>query len=325
MQLKDYQAIKSRLRFTTSYVFLVRHAALDILIWTSAVILHWSADHIAADIVAGVLVGLFMFRSFSVMHEAVHGTLAKNQSVNSNLGSVYGVFTLLPFNSWRKVHLDHHLWTGNLDKDPTMRLILGHREGTLPTSKAQDIFWRAWMPYLAWRQQLVFWRKSIEAKGWKVKFQAAASIIYLGVMGVVLGPAALAVAVFTYLMIVELINFPHHMDLHQGGGTLRLPANEQHRFSRTCLYPRWFSHFVLLNFNFHVEHHLFPNLPWSELPKAHLQVFEVLAGQYHVSRGNDWIVSSRAKSLSEVMDRSIDWSFKRAAKPSAAHEQPKAA
>lgn len=325
MNPREYQSIKATLNFATPRFFVFRHLLFDGSIWCVVLVVHTYFHHVAASAAAGLLLGVFMFRSFSMMHEAVHGILNGNSRFNFVLGWLFGTFSLLPFSSWRKVHLDHHLWTGNLDRDPTMRLILGHRDGVIPTSKVQDFFWRAWLPYLAWRQQLVFWKRSLEDRDWVVRAQTLGSLAYLAGLGLLTGGTVVVVAVFTYLMIVELINFPHHMDLKQAGGTMRLPAHEQHRFSRTCLYQKWFSRHVLLNFNFHVEHHLFPNLPWHELDKAHTHVRQALGEAYNMSSGNKWIVESRAQPLTVVMDKSINYSYSKTNSEKNEKKEPKAA
>ena len=45
----------------------------------------------------------------------------------------------------------------------------------------------------------------------------------------------------------------------------RLNLWEQQATTRSCRYPGILSELLVLNFNLHTEHHLFPALPWFRL------------------------------------------------------------
>lgn len=322
MDKEAYLAIKRDLDFTKSKRFIFKHVGLDIFALVTIVVYRsYVADFLSAVLTA-LVIGAFMFRSFSMMHEAVHGTLSENTKANNALGWIYGVFCALPFRAWRQVHLDHHLWTGNLDRDPSMKLVRDHRDGVSPTTSMQNRLWRAWLPYLAWRQQVVFWQKSIQQtwqsqNRWAFAKVVSQAVIIVGALvsaAITLGLWPTVGGVFLYLLLVELVNFPHHLELPQRHGSFRVAASDQYRFARTCLYPKWFSKYVLLNFNYHIEHHLYPNLPCDQLAKAHGMVRPTLGPHYSLSEGNQWIRTSRKQDLSTIMDLSIDWESSPASK-----------
>lgn len=60
---------------------------------------------------AGLLVRLFMLQ-----HDCGHGALFAQRSANDWTGRVLGVFTLTPYDYWRRTHAVHHATTGNLDQ-----------------------------------------------------------------------------------------------------------------------------------------------------------------------------------------------------------------
>jgi omega-6 fatty acid desaturase (delta-12 desaturase) len=60
---------------------------------------------------AGLLVRLFILQ-----HDCGHGTLFARRGVNDWIGRVIGVFTLTPYDYWRRTHAIHHASAGNLDK-----------------------------------------------------------------------------------------------------------------------------------------------------------------------------------------------------------------
>jgi fatty acid desaturase len=309
-----YDSIKKNLNFDKSSNFLISHIAFDLIGFVVVFKLHKWAPSAPSAILLAAFIGVWMFRSFSVMHEAVHGTLFSKMKWNNWAGWIFGAFCALPYTSWKRIHLDHHFWAGNLDRDPTMRLIKEHRDGR-KTTFLQNWAWRLSFPYLAWRQQIVFWSKSISGAMSAGKFQTTASLI--AQVSITLALIALGVrlfgawpvvgGIFIYLWMVELINFPHHMDLRLKHENFRIPARDQHMVSRTCVYGHWFSRYVLLNFNYHVEHHLYPNLPCAELPVVHKHLRYHLGGEYNMSEGNAWIRESRAQSFKQIMNKSIDW------------------
>jgi len=59
--------------------------------------------------------GLLLARLFMIQHDCSHGSFFKRRAANDWLGRVIGVFTLTPYDYWRRTHSVHHARNGNLD------------------------------------------------------------------------------------------------------------------------------------------------------------------------------------------------------------------
>ncbi|MAM10522.1 MAG: fatty acid desaturase [Rhizobiaceae bacterium] len=58
----------------------------------------------------------FLVRLFILQHDCGHGALFGQRGLDDWIGRVIGVFTLTPYDYWRRTHAVHHATTGNLDK-----------------------------------------------------------------------------------------------------------------------------------------------------------------------------------------------------------------
>ena len=61
------------------------------------------------------LAGLFLLRLFIIQHDCGHGAFLHSRRNNDWFGRALGVFTLTPYDCWRRSHALHHAATGNLD------------------------------------------------------------------------------------------------------------------------------------------------------------------------------------------------------------------
>lgn len=61
------------------------------------------------------LAGLFLLRLFIIQHDCGHGAFLRGRASNDWFGRALGVFTLTPYDCWRRSHAVHHSTTGNLD------------------------------------------------------------------------------------------------------------------------------------------------------------------------------------------------------------------
>ncbi len=64
-----------------------------------------------APITAGLLVRLFI-----IQHDCGHGAFFKTRKANDAIGNMISVFTLTPYEHWRRGHTYHHASSGNLDR-----------------------------------------------------------------------------------------------------------------------------------------------------------------------------------------------------------------
>ena len=260
---------------------------------------------------AAPLVSIFMFRSFSVMHDAVHGCLLKNRRLNRIFGVLYGSFCLLPYEQWRAVHLDHHLWSGNIEKDSVMALVRMYPHMPPWQKMVLNSLWKAWMPLLGFLQHVVFWTvcsKKLFGKnknlGDLVSF--VAPLILVSAL-LVLAPISftlvtLPLSLFLFFLAIEIVNFPHHLELPHFTGETRFTAANQYQTARSCVYPKWFARKIVLNFNFHVEHHMYPDQPWYLLPEIQTLIKAELKQAYNQDPSFEWILRNRGKDLALVLD-----------------------
>jgi omega-6 fatty acid desaturase (delta-12 desaturase) len=84
------------------------------MLWLAAVFL------VRAEIWMGLLLtipaGAFLVRLFLIQHDCGHGSFFRGRTANGWVGRVIGVFTLTPYEAWRRSHAHHHAGTGNLDR-----------------------------------------------------------------------------------------------------------------------------------------------------------------------------------------------------------------
>lgn len=304
-----YFEIRDSLDLSRDSLFLLKFAAQSVaLIAACGWILAKHGDS-TLRFLAIPLISLFMFRSFAFMHEAVHGLLSKNSRTNQALGIVSGTFCLLSFDSWKKAHIEHHRWSGNIDKDPVAAMIKIFPAFPKPLRQVLTLGWKCWIPTLSFLQHTVFWaitfRHAIKNKQSLGQYLSAIvpALFWIGV--ILLTPLTLTLSVIApsivlYLIGTEIINAPHHLGLTYFRGETKIPLWEQFKTARSCVYPKWLARFIVLNFNYHSEHHMYPYVPWYHLDKLYQVVQPEIGKAYNLDPSFSWVLSNRSKDLAEV-------------------------
>jgi acyl-lipid omega-6 desaturase (Delta-12 desaturase) len=298
------------MKFDKSPRRLVSHFAKDITFLAMMLTVWHFVGGWAAALVSAPIVAVLMFRNFSLMHDAVHAAVIVPRRLNDLVGLWSGTIALLPFEAWKKVHLQHHTWAGNIDQDPVMLIVNAYPTWPAWLRSTLDVFWKSWLPLVALLQYGVFWLSSL-----RVALRETPSIAT--VLSLVVPPlvwcgmlfwlpttfvlAGLVPGLGLYLLMAEVVNLPHHLELPQYRGETKLPLWEQHRIARTCLYPKWFAENVVLNFNYHLEHHLYPSLSWYHLAEIHELLRSELGTAYNTDPKFSWILKNRPRSLAVVM------------------------
>ena len=86
---------------------------LWLLMWATLDLGYWVCLLLAVP-AAGFLVRLFM-----IQHDCGHGAFFHHRLANDWVGRVISVFTLTPYDFWRRTHAVHHATSGNLDRRGT--------------------------------------------------------------------------------------------------------------------------------------------------------------------------------------------------------------
>ena len=212
-------------------------------------------------------------------HEAVHGTLSPNPALNRALGAVCAWPVLQNFAAYQVLHLRHHDHLG-LPGDPDHydnytrwswlvfamhwgRLILGYPAYVIA------------IPILGFRQG-----RGME-RFW-IAFEVACVVILA--FTVIASPIPRALLIHAWLIPMFFINTlvnirgmsQHTLLEHQSDPILG---------TRSILTNR-VTAFFMCNENYHLEHHLYPGVPWYQLPRLHAALREDL-----VARGAPYIGS----------------------------------
>lgn len=264
---------------------------------------------------AQLLLPVVFFEAFAILHDCGHGSCVRSRLGNTLIGHCMSVLCFMPYFPWKYIHTEHHVWAGDAEHDPSAALAQRARNtGKLP---AVLLFaWRSWLPLAAVGQHLVFWSYPIVAarRGQLPPKRLVRTIVSVAL----LASAYVSLHLFAprivnlhnfgpgivlYLAMVEFVNLPHHAGLtsfHE-----RLPLWRQHLPTRSCSYPPVISEVLVLNFNFHIEHHWFPALPWYRLRQARRLLKPALGDAYCEAKSLQWIMQQRRRSLTEVIAPSV--------------------
>ena len=314
MEKAEYLEIRKHLSFEKPLWVTLLVVAVDVLLFGFA--LHLLAmEKVLPFLISQILLALFYFHNFALMHEAGHGNLHKTRWVNNLLGHCFSIFCFMPFFAWKHMHQGHHIWVGSINKDPGSRALKQLKSiGKIPLIYA--IAWRMWIPSSAIVQHAMLWlypRRIFkeEKKNKLVFYQSLFSVLFLLSAYVTLYRvfpqwitlSNFGLSIFLYFVITEMINIPHHVNMphfYSSPTRDKLHPWEQHISTRSCYYPGFLSELIALNFNLHIEHHYFPNLPWYRLKKLQHILKPKLGSEYTEVSDVVWCVRNHAKSAQDV-------------------------
>lgn len=261
----DLWASLNRLQETSTWttlkipVFL----ALWLLFGTIAV----KVDSLAVRIPCWLVIGFVLHGLGVFMHEGAHGSLFRKGPWDRAVGFLCGLPVFFPCSSYRATHLLHHRYENTL-RDPD-------NLNNFPVPVLRTLIFYTWfligMPvYIA----MVIVLGPFRAEGWRNK--ALAVLEPLGIAAfyvalfrlsahyswgnVLLNGWALALP-FTVL-IANFRGLAEHTQLY-----LTKPPDPL-RSTRSLPSNAWVG-FFFNNQNYHLEHHLFPRIPWNHLGKVH--------------------------------------------------------
>ena len=254
--------------------------------------------------IAGIcLIGLVMVHALELQHETLHGIAFRSRRVNEVVGICLGVPMLVSFADYQASHLRHHrdLGTdrsreffdygnqyGNEDRGDASRLAL------LAVRFLMVNYYRQF----AGRVWLTITRRPIPGESLARSRRIRRD--HLVILGALLLATGLSVAVgrplilTAWLLPFALVACPVHalveLPEHYGCQT---DTTDVFLNTRTVRTSRFLSWFVNAN-NYHVEHHLKPRLPFSELPSLHR---DVCASSRYVADGYRGILRDILRSM----------------------------
>lgn len=249
--------------------------AVNLLLTGSGLGLAASFAHPAVYISGQLLLALGFTQALVLLHEAGHRTLFRQRRLNDMIGVFAGFLALIPYVVWRPIHARHHRYTGWQDLDATT-------ESLAPRSISR---WERTVINAAWRSGLPLFSLIYRVQNyWNIPriqpylgpairparlgvFAAFQLLGYAALMAwwgvfeslTLIGPGLLlALALQDILLLSQHTHMPTR--LSHGRAVRHFPPLEQEPFTRSLRLPAWLS-WLLLHFDAHELHHLYPAVP----------------------------------------------------------------
>ncbi len=212
-------------------------------------------------------------------HEAVHGTLSSNKMLNRAVGTICAWPVLQNFAAYRVLHLEHHNHLGE-QGDPD------HYDNyTRWTPMLWAMHWGrliiGYPAYITAIPVLGFRHGTARDRFW-ILFEIICTLLIIA--AVLMSPIPRLFLIHAWLIPMLFINTLVNirgMSQH----TLLEHHSDEIRGTRSILTNR-VTAFFMCNENYHLEHHLFPGVPWYNLPRLHREMRADL-----VARGAPYIGS----------------------------------
>lgn len=264
--------------------------AADWALIAGAVALSEYADNLAVYLVAVVLIAGRMHALGCMIHEAAHYRIIRNRKVSDWMSDLLLAWPVLAtVDGYRQNHLAHHQHA-NTDDDPDWTAKLGMPQFTFPQKLARGI--TQLLGYLiainSLRDMLHMAkrmgkndRSTRQYKMLRLGFYLLAAVIFtlLGIWREV----ALYWAV-PFLTFFCLFLYVRSVAEHFGS----MDYGDELTSSRTVYPHAWEKlFFAPHNINYHLEHHLYPGVPFYNLPELHriLMRDKAYAAKAHITRG----------------------------------------
>lgn len=276
----NYRYLRGRVR---GEVFVAKLAVAAVILAGGVVLA--TQDALWSRLVGVILIGLMFAHTAELQHETLHNIGFRSQRANTIAGTVLGIPMLVSFAAYRSAHLRHHRYLGT----PLNREFFdyGDQYGALAKSR----FGAA----LSWlvRMSMLYHYRLFVVNTWQAlrgaPFDGETATVsrrirrdHLLILGLIVASVAISallgsfLVVWLWLLPLVAVAAPVH-------AAIELPEHyrcktlDQNVFANTrTIRSNWLMTWFTNGNNFHVEHHLMPNMPIERLPELHVRVRDQL-------------------------------------------------
>lgn len=261
--------------------------------WLLTLLTYREFGYLASLLVAIPTSGMIL-RLFMIQHDCGHGAFFRATSLNSGVGRFVSLFTLIPYDCWRKTHSAHHATSGNLGRRGVGDIVTMTVKEFEEASPTKRFFYRVYrnpivflvggpIYYFIWKMRLpntheTPWKPNIPS----VLATNVAGVILLWSAASVFGWAATLAVHGTMLFLVGSVGLWLFFVQHQFE-TAYWRSAEEWTFHEAALASSSYFHFpqplrwFTANIGIHHVHHLCSRIPFYRLPDC-LKVRPELAG-----------------------------------------------
>ncbi len=214
--------------------------------------------------VATLICSYLAFASFTVTHDAGHGSIFKMGSPLKPLESIIGwgasiPMLIMPFRIFQKIHDRHHAFTNDPDRDPDY---IGD------STSWWDLLLKLYYTPFGYHVKSVTSLRHIKA----ISNTYRSSVVYMLVVYVplitlsingyaleVLFLAIIPIVIAIFFLIMFFDYIPHR------------PHKSLARYQNTRIYGGRILNMLLLGQNYHLIHHMYPRLPWYKYQEVFIK------------------------------------------------------
>lgn len=233
----------------------------------------------------GVANAAFVLRMFLIQHDCGHGAFFADKRTGDMVGRVLAVFTMTPYDVWKRTHSAHHASTGNLDKrglgDVHTMTVAEYRAAT-PVQRFMYRLYRHPVVLFGLGPAYLFLVQNripygLTTAGWVYWASAMltnlATLAFLAGLYAYAGWAPILLIFLPSVMVAATIGMWLFYIQHQfedtyweGDSDWQIHDAALHGSSHYDLPPlaRWFT----ANIGIHHVHHLYARIPYYKLPQV---------------------------------------------------------
>lgn len=212
---------------------------------------------------------ILMTGFFSAMHESTHRNLFKSKSLNAGAAWFWGSLIWTTPALYKAFHLHHHAYTRLENGGPDTSAILSRKQYILDFPHIGIVsFWLGmWLTsLLSVLGQPPFYAKN---PALQAQVKRGGKIFLLLHIPLIIALVISPMAVLYYWMIplflyygygYGFVSLPEHYGL--------APSDDPFAITRSMRVSKWFGYIYWDN-NYHLEHHLMPNVPYNNSSKLH--------------------------------------------------------
>jgi fatty acid desaturase len=245
-----------------AYVFLVLFLTFAAFLYLSDIV---NKDNVSLQnfLFLYLIIGYIYYQYQFILHEAAHGVLFSSRKVNDTIGSFVGIISGYDFRSYRIGHMKHHKFLGSADDPEYVNFTRNKILVLLKSFLMIDCF------YLFTNLANL---KNKKIKGLKTfNFSVLLSIIFYTALTFFFNNSLQHAIFFLLIFLVAVGSFT--FTINRIRSVLEHPEISGKVVTRSYPKKSFFSLFLApFNFNFHLEHHIFPEISSSHYPKVHKQL-----------------------------------------------------